>query len=255
MPGPGGLRGKPARHDLISERARATVERLPRVYLRVARRRTPRRDAVGDATDVLIEGFPRSGNSFLVAWLRRANPDLQIASHMHSIAHVRAALRRDVPVVVVIRPPEAALASWSVYNPRGAVDVQIERYRRFHEGLAEVADHVLISPFEVTTESPTTVVHALEAPLRRSLVDEPPGGMDEVFDEVDRRSVAYGSGHDERRLGRPTESRRAETAVVRRWLRDHRHGEMARLGELHDRLAGLPTAITPPTSEPARAGD
>lgn len=245
MLGNQGLRVEPTRLEVVAERARAALERLPGPYLRIAHLRTPQRDALADTTDVLIEGFPRSGNSFLVSWMGRANPDLDIASHMHSVAHIRAALQYDVPVVVVIRPPEAALASLAVFNPHVALDTQIQRYRRFHEGVAALADDVLISPFPVTTAQPQAVVQALEGRVGRLLMHEPPGGEDEVLAEVARRTVAFGHGHDERKVGRPTESRRDANDQARAWLRAHRATELARLQALHDKLALSQTAITP----------
>jgi hypothetical protein len=240
------LRPEPTRREVVAERARAALEKLPGTYLRIAQRRTPLRDALSDTTDVLIEGFPRSGNSFLVSWVGRANPDLEIASHMHSVAHISAALRCEVPVVVVIRSPEAALASLAVFNPQVALDTQIERYRRFHEGVADLASEVIISPFPATTATPHAVVSALERRLGRPLVQEPPGGEDEVLAEVDRRTGVFGRGHDERRVGRPTESRRTANEQAREWLRGHRADELARLQALHDDLAVAPTAVTRP---------
>lgn len=222
------------------------IEHFPGLYIRVAQRRTPTRTAVDATTDLLIDGFPRSGNSYLVSWIGRANPQLRIASHMHSIAHVHAAVRRRVPTVVVVRRPEEAIASLAVYAPQSPLERHIARYRRFHRGMRKLADAVLISPFPVTTGAPELVVDALRPRMAVALEAAPPGGRGEAMDEVDRRRIAFGGRADETKVARPSTARRPAIEQVRERLRA-RHGEaLAELDALHDELVGRPSAITPP---------
>jgi hypothetical protein len=230
--------------EAASERGRAALERFPDLYIRIARRRTPARLGVDASTDLLIEGFPRSGNSFLVSWIAKANPGLRIASHMHSIAHVHAALRRRLPVVVVIREPEAALASLALFDRQRPIEQHIERYRRFHVGVLAVCDEVLVSPFTVTTGQPERVVEALRPAMVRDLVATPPGGVDAVMAEVDRRTVRFNGVFDANRVARPTDARSAANERVRDLLRTRHCEALAVLDALHDRLASGPRAIT-----------
>lgn len=99
MPERGG--GRPFR-----ERVRRTVLRLryelggvrshPRLYLQVARWR--HRGAPVASDTQLIEGFPRSGNTFAVAAfdLAQARP-VEVAHHGHASAQVIEAVRRTSP--------------------------------------------------------------------------------------------------------------------------------------------------------------
>jgi hypothetical protein len=231
--------------EAASERGRAALERFPGLYIRIARRRTPARQGVDASTDLLIEGFPRSGNSFLVSWIAKANPGLRIASHMHSIAHVHAALRRRLPVVVVIREPEAALASLALFDRQRPIEQHIERYRRFHVGVLAVYDEVLVSPFAISTAQPERVVEALRPTMAQDLVATPPGGVDEVMAEVDRRTVHFNGVFDASRVARPTAARSTANERVRGLLRTRHSEALADLEALHDRLASGPRAITP----------
>jgi hypothetical protein len=231
--------------EAASERGRAALERFPGLYVRIARRRTPAREGVDASTELLVEGFPRSGNSFLVSWIAKANPGVRIASHMHSIAHVHAALRRRVPVVVVIRQPEAALASLALFDGQRPIEQHIERYRRFHVGVLAVSDEVLVSPFAVTTGEPERVVEALRPTMARDLVATPPGGVDEVMAEVDRRTVRFNGVFDANRVARPTDARAAANERVRDLLRTRHAEALAVLDSLHERLASGPRAISP----------
>lgn len=238
-----GIRSTARPWEAATERGRAVLERFPGIYVRIARHRTPERDGLDAATDLLIEGFPRSGNSFLVSWIATANPDLRIASHMHSMAHVHAALRRDLPVVIVVREPEDALASLAVFSPEQPLEQHIERYRRFHERAIDVTDDVIVSPFEVTTKRPELVVDALRPRMSQDLVASPPGGTVEVMEAVDRRSLRFHGSFDPNVVSRPSDTRSRATESARTMLRAH-HGEaLARLQSLHDRLTTGPTAL------------
>jgi hypothetical protein len=63
-------------------------------------------------TQIVIEGFPRSGNSFACAAFRLANPQVtQIATHLHVPAHVLRAVQLRLPTMVLLRHPFDVLQS------------------------------------------------------------------------------------------------------------------------------------------------
>ena len=83
-----------------------TLSRYPAVASRAARMwniGTP----VDDGTDVVIEGFPRSGNTAVFAAFSVAQPsEIRIAHHTHTPANAIAGVRRGLPVLVLIRAPD-----------------------------------------------------------------------------------------------------------------------------------------------------
>src|SRR2546422_7828125 len=89
----------------IVRRARYEVRDLlsgyPRLYLSLARWRHGTgggAEAVGDRTEMMIEGYPRSGNTFAVAAFRLAQQrPVIVAHHLHSPAQVLEAVRRRIP--------------------------------------------------------------------------------------------------------------------------------------------------------------
>ena len=97
----------------LPTRARLYVKRTPWLY-RTAKRVTGRgaADHLCDRrTDLCIEGYPSSGNSFSFAVLRLAGPRLRIAHHCHSAANLGIALGYGIPAICLIRNPEDAIAS------------------------------------------------------------------------------------------------------------------------------------------------
>ena len=68
--------------------------------------------AVQENTQLVIEGFPRSANSFSVAAIQSVQPKpLIIASHLHAAAQVIRAADLSVPTLVLIREPADAIIS------------------------------------------------------------------------------------------------------------------------------------------------
>ncbi|MGA9378498.1 MAG: hypothetical protein WBV73_06975 [Phormidium sp.] len=70
------------------------------------------RQAVQENTQLVIEGFPRSANSFSVAAIQSVQPKpLTIASHLHAAAQVIRAADLSIPTLLLIREPADAIIS------------------------------------------------------------------------------------------------------------------------------------------------
>jgi len=68
--------------------------------------------AVDRATELVIEGFARSGNTFAVAAFSLAQPrPVRLAHHLHAPAQVLLAARMGIPCIVLVRDPVDAVAS------------------------------------------------------------------------------------------------------------------------------------------------
>ncbi len=121
------------------------AHRHPAVFARLGplNERAPfDRRVVRPGDDLVLEGYPRSANSFALQAFRMAQSrDMRIGNHCHSPMQLHLAARYGVPAVVVFRPPLDAVVSLLVFHgghlsPRAA----LERYVRFHDRIAEVAD-------------------------------------------------------------------------------------------------------------------
>lgn len=63
-------------------------------------------------TELVIEGFPRSGNSFSVFAFSNFGADaLRLAHHVHSPSLIVLAARYRLPAVVLIRAPDDAVTA------------------------------------------------------------------------------------------------------------------------------------------------
>jgi hypothetical protein len=73
---------------------------------------TFRNRIVDKTTDIVIEGFPRSSNSFAVqAFKKSQNGAYKIATHTHSHTQIIEAVRLGKPTLVLIRKPSDCIVS------------------------------------------------------------------------------------------------------------------------------------------------
>jgi hypothetical protein len=123
------------------------LSRYPRAYLFLARRRYGSR-VLGPDTDIVIEGFPRSANTFAVTAFELAQErPVTVAHHLHAAVHVVHAAQGGVPAIVLVRAPEDAIASVVARKPSLAPEAAAAAYLRFYEGVAGVLDACVVAEF------------------------------------------------------------------------------------------------------------
>src|ERR687890_2680350 len=108
--------------------------------------------AVMPETQLVIEGFPRSANSFArVAFNRAQKGTVRIATGLHVPAQVIRAARWRIPTLVLIRRPKDAVLSFAVRDPI-SVEQALKYYLSFYETLEEYRDAYVLGRFEEVTE-------------------------------------------------------------------------------------------------------
>lgn len=112
-------------------------------------------------TDICIEGFPRSANSFAYHYFKRANPDLCIAHHIHVPSQLEAAVQLRVPLVVLLRKPLDAIQSLMIIYENLSVGLALWSYERSYSITMRHLDRVVLSRFETTINSPEIIVRCL----------------------------------------------------------------------------------------------
>jgi len=141
-----------------------------------------RTQEVHAGTEIVIEGYPRSGNSVFVARFCAAQTrPVVVAHHLHVPAQVLAGVRRGLPVIVLIRPPREAVAS------RLALGMQARRregrrirlwsarellrgYLRFYATIAPYADACVVATFDVAVSAPKRVVRSVNTRYETAFV-------------------------------------------------------------------------------------
>jgi hypothetical protein len=223
--------------------ARLFVKRTPSLY-RPAKRLAGHGDAgqlCDRTTDLCIEGYPSSGNSFSFALLRIANDRLRIAHHCHSVANFRLALGYGVPAVCLIRDPEDAIAS-RLARFKGNLRSSVLEYIDFYDFALEHRDRLTIVTFEELTGNTAAFLERVAQ------------ASGQTFDLTDierlkQKAVAYitrwSKQHgDPERISLPSSRREISKAQLRESIRGHRRFRDARClwEEITRLLVELPAA-------------
>lgn len=106
-----------------------------------------KKNIVDQHTDLLIEGYPRSGNTYCFAKLTLLNPHIIIASHRHEFGHIINAIKNRIPVIVVAREPIDAISSLAIREDL-SLKFTIKYYLAFHRKVLEHFDQLNIISFD-----------------------------------------------------------------------------------------------------------
>jgi hypothetical protein len=129
---------------------RIWLSSVPALYLPFARvkyRRVPNRLVERD-TELVIEGFQRSGNTFAVfAFEMAQDRPIKSAHHLHASAQITRAVKLEVPVLLLIRDPRDAVVSHVIREPCANMPQALQAWTHFYEGALPVRDRVFVADF------------------------------------------------------------------------------------------------------------
>ena len=99
---------------------------------------------------IIVEGFPRSGTTFLHGLLTKAFPNYDVYYSEHTASKLTLE-----NVVVVIRDPYNAIFSWKNHIGKNDIEPEIAKwYTRYHKELLKNIDNVTLIDFnELITDS------------------------------------------------------------------------------------------------------
>src|ERR687894_3001040 len=159
-------------------------------------------------TQLVIEGFPRSGNSFArVAFNRAQREKVRIAHGLHVPAQVIRAARWRIPTLVLIRRPRDAVLSFAIRDPI-SVDQALKYYLSFYETVEEYRDAYVLGLFEEVTEDYGQVIERINERFGTTfspfLHDEENVGR--VFARMEKNSrKRYGEARWETKFSAPSD--------------------------------------------------
>jgi hypothetical protein len=215
--------------------------RYPAVFFSLYRlaRKDPSR-VVTPETQLVIEGFPRSGNSFArVAFVQAQNEKVSIAHGLHVPAQVIRAARWRVPTLVLIRKPTDAVLSFTIRDPI-SVDQALRYYVSFYETVEEYRDAYVLGLFEEVTEDYARVIRRVNERFGTafSLFRHDEENVNKVFARMERNSrKRYGEAYWETKVSAPSAIKDRKKDEIGYALEDPgRKGLIAEAEAVYERL-------------------
>jgi hypothetical protein len=162
-------------------------------------------------TELLIDGFMRSANTYAVFAFRHSNgPTVRLAHHLHRplVFHRAAAL--GVPALLTVRPPSDVMASMVQFEPESSIAGVLDSYRAFYEQLEPVLGDLVVADFADVVADFGAVVRRINERFGTTFVPyvKTKDNDRAVFSEVDRFSARYfGKDRFETKVSRPSGQR------------------------------------------------
>ncbi len=171
---------------------RNIISSYPSIYFSVARPES-NEHFINSETEVVIEGFPRCGNSFAEAAFRVAqDQDVKIAHHSHAAAQVIRARKQGVPCIVVFRQPESAVTSFYKFVPHATTIHQaLHQYIRFYRDIFPHRNGYILASFESVTSDFGLVIDLLNKKFncQFSRFEHTENNVKQAFDLVDKLTL------------------------------------------------------------------
>jgi hypothetical protein len=206
--------------------------------------RKDRSRVVTPDTQLVMEGFPRSANSFArVAFNRAQSERVRIAHGLHVPAQVIRAARWRIPTLVLIRKPKDAVLSFAIRDPI-SVDQALRYYLSFYETAEKYRDAYVLGLFEEVTEDFGGVIRRINDRFGTTFspFSHDERNVDGVFAHLERTSrKRFGETSWKNKVSRPFASREKLKREMGYELEDpKRRNLISRAETVYDRLTRKP---------------
>jgi FkbM family methyltransferase len=162
-------------------------------------------------TELLIDGYMRSANTYAVFAFRHANgPTVRLAHHLHRPLVFRRAVALGVPALLTVRPPADVMASMVQFEPESSITGVLDSYRAFYDDLEPVLADLVVADFADVVADFGAVVRRINERFGTSFVPyaKTKDNDHAVFTEVERFSARYfGKDRFETKVSRPSGQR------------------------------------------------
>jgi hypothetical protein len=145
-------------------RAKMSLENWPWLSIALRRQMHARHPSVSKYVTkghkLVIDGYPRSGNSYSRLQFLEANPGIEphFGNHIHLASQLILAVRYELPAALLLRKPEEAVVSYGAFRIKQAmsgamtIEALLEQNCRYyydmHRRLLPYRDRILVSRFE-----------------------------------------------------------------------------------------------------------
>lgn len=199
---------------------RREVGRHPAAFYPIHRLRQPHREsAVTRDCDIVIEGFPRSANSFAYRAFQMAQArPVRVAHHLHVPAQIIRAVSLRLPTILLVRDPRAAVLSLLVRDPAKPRVSAVKEYVSYYTSVEGLVNDVVVAEFSRVTEAYGEIIREVNHRWGTEF-------QEWVHSEDRRESVFRKLEEKNRELGRGLEAQVPRPSAEREEMKGRVEGE------------------------------
>jgi hypothetical protein len=204
---------------------RVWLSSVPLLYLPFARikyRSVPNRLVERD-TELVIEGFQRSGNTFAVfAFEMAQDRPIKSAHHLHASAQVIRAVKLGVPVLLLVRDPRDAIVSHVIREPCANMPAALRAWIHFYERAIPMRDRIFVADFSRLSTDFGAVIRDFNEKFGTGYKEfhHTDDNVARCFDKIEERNRQRYGRLVEGKVARPSEERRGRKDELNRQFED-----------------------------------
>ena len=195
----------------------------PLLYDRLARLKEGDADGptrVTRHTGLVIEAFPRSGNTFAYFAFQSSQPEcVRVAHHLHAPAQLVRAAHWGIPALLIVRDPLDAVCSFVQREPVVSLRQGLRSWIRFHRSLVRHRHHFVVATFDQAMTDFGSVMRRVNRRFATTfgVFEHDSGNTAACFRAIDERNTRLSGGvaPDESGVARPSAVRNAAKAVLK----------------------------------------
>ena len=183
--------------------------------------------SVNQNTQIVIEGFPRSANTFaVVAFKYQQTNQVKIAHHLHIPAQVIKAAQLRIPTIILIRHPEDAIISLIIRESRISIKLALKVYISFYKAIEKFDDYYIIASFEEVTQNYGNVISRLNEKFGTKFVAHTPQGDDLSKIKERIKSITTLRNENNMQISLPSEEKKPLQEILRKEIEQSKYKKL-----------------------------
>ncbi|MTT30903.1 hypothetical protein GMB86_02600 [Terrilactibacillus sp. BCM23-1] len=161
--------------------------------------------------DIIIDGFPRSANTFSVCAFEEAQiKQVDVGHHSHDPNFIIFGVQNHMPVMLLIRRPEDAILSFAIYA-NIPVERALDMYIDFYSTVKPHLSGCVVAPFETVTTDFGECIDLVNKKFNTGFMtfNHTKENTDRIFHIMDQQMEILETDHQliEQKRPMPTQSR------------------------------------------------
>ncbi len=190
---------------------------------------------VNKKTKIVVEGYPRSANTFAFNIFKRIFLEMgvspkRIAHHTHSAAQIIYGAKRNIPMVVVIRDPLSAVTSLIIMNDlhrkdlSGIADLYLKQYISFHEKIIGLRDKYILADFNMIINNYNHIITEVNEKykVKFNLLNQDPNEQEAILETI-KNDTLKRFKNDHKKLSIPSKDKSNYKEVVNPIVKDSKY--------------------------------
>jgi len=196
------------------------ISQYPNLYTVISKMLSGRDCYTTEKTDIVIDGFPRSANTYATyAFDVAQSKKIIIANHIHKKSQFLLAKKYGVPAILLIRKPLDCISSLLIRQPKYDPTTLFKSYYQFYDSLKGM-DSYVVGSFDDVLNHYDEVIKKVNQKFKKqfNLYYKTPENEEKVKQIVQTQDELINAKDYEQRVAYPSAARKQAASNIKKLL-------------------------------------